>query len=124
MRSVCTHISMHTACHDPCSAATTWQNVQLNSNPVYVPVRRCYFENVTMRTGAISADRSICCFGPDCPAILMRNCELGGASGLLVPNSLGPRTKLILRNCHLHSVGSPMPAIAMEAGSLTAHGMM
>lgn len=77
-----------------------------------------------MRTGAISADRSICCFGPDCPAILMRNCELGGASGLLVPNSLGPRTKLILRNCHLHSVGSPMPAIAMEAGSLTAHGMM
>ncbi|KAK9816385.1 hypothetical protein WJX74_001851 [Apatococcus lobatus] len=83
---------------------------------------RCYFENVTMRTGAISADRSICCFGPDCPAILMKNCELGGASGLLVPNSLGPKTKLILRNCHLHSVGSPMPAIAMEAGSLTAHG--
>ncbi len=83
---------------------------------------RCLFENVTLRTGAVSPDRSICCFGPDCPAMLLKNCDIGGHSGLLVPNSMGPKTKLILRNCHLHSIGHPMPAIAMEAGSLTVHG--
>ena len=48
---------------------------------------RVCFDSLVIRTILPGADRSIVGFGPDCSYIALRDCDLDGISGLLVPRT-------------------------------------
>ena len=48
---------------------------------------RTCFKNIVFRAIMPSTDRSIISFGPACSYIRLEDCELGGITGLLIPDS-------------------------------------
>ncbi|CAL5221602.1 g3822 [Coccomyxa viridis] len=96
-----------------------YKGVVLQSNrsmAVMCNARVC-FDSLVIRTILPGADRSIVGFGPDCSYIALRDCDLDGISGLLVPRTKSKSTTLQLHRCYIHGVAH-MAAVTMEGGNL------
>ncbi|KAK9914883.1 hypothetical protein WJX75_001872 [Coccomyxa subellipsoidea] len=95
--------------------------IQSNRSMCILSNARACFQNIVFRAIMPSTDRSIISYGPACSYIRLEECELGGITGLLIPDSKGPDTRLVLKSCYLHGVPHSA-AVFAEAGKVRMEG--
>ncbi|KAG2437920.1 hypothetical protein HXX76_005536 [Chlamydomonas incerta] len=86
--------------------------------PVAVMNSRCCFVGFEFHTGTAHNEVSICCFGPEGDAARFELCTFSGLTGLRVPYSKGPDTRLELHDCSLIGTTQTLAAVQMDAGRL------
>ncbi|KAI8470551.1 MAG: hypothetical protein J3K34DRAFT_509560 [Monoraphidium minutum] len=86
--------------------------------PVALAQARVLFRNIVLHTGAQRDDTSIAVFGPACPYLRFEGCRLLGATGLTLPASKAPSTRLELHDCELSNVKLGCSALQVATGLL------